>query len=244
VPFVIPTASGFRPAGPPSLTSFEYAADFNEVKAIGEASSAVRTPDQTEAARFWAGTAPTFWNRAAVAAALARNTTLSQNARLFALLNIAMADAGIAVWESKYHFEYWRPLTAIRLASTDGNPGTMEQADWTSLVANPPYPEYASGHAALSGAAQAVLTAYFGRKMRVEGVSEGLPGVVRSWRNFSAAADEANEARIYSGIHFRFAVRDARIAGNDIGSYVVKHAAKPLRGKRLHKRRAPGDARR
>src|SRR5688572_24991612 len=157
-PFVIPTPSSFRPAGPPSLTSLEYAQDFNEVKAIGAAVSSVRTTEQTAIARFWGGTAPTFWNRAAVNAAIGQHTTLSQNARLFALLNMAMADAGISCWEAKYLFELWRPFHAIRLASTDGNALTDEQSDWTSLLANPPYPEYSSGHATVSGAAQAVLT--------------------------------------------------------------------------------------
>ena len=228
LPFVIPSTADYRPADPPSLTSAAYAADFDEVKEIGELTSAVRTADQAEAARFWNGTAMTFWNRAAESAAIRRHTTLSENARLFALLNTAMADGIISAWAAKYHYEYWRPITAIRLASTDGNPGTEEQANWTPLVGTPPYPEYPAGHPTISGAGQAVLTSFFGDQLSVAGTSEGLPGVVRSWPSFSAVADEANLARIWAGIHFRTAVVSGRAAGDAIGLYVVEHVAQPV----------------
>ena len=232
-PFVIPTPSSFRPDGPPSLTSAEYAADVEEVKEDGEATSTTRTIDQTESARFWGGTALSFWNRAAATAAQQRRITLSENARLFALLNVAVADSAIAAWDAKYHFELWRPITAIRLASTDGNPETIEQSTWTPLLVTPPYPEYYSGHQSVSGASQAILTAYFGDDLPVEGFSEGLPGVVRSWPNFAAAADEALLARIWSGIHFRFAMRDTRAIAEEIAAYVLEHAAQPSHGERL-----------
>jgi len=227
VPFVIPTASTFRPAGPPSLTSQEYAADVNEVKLVGELTSAARTADQTESARFWAGAPHVIWNRVAEAAARHGHTTLSDNARLFALLNVAMSDAGTTCWDSKYYFELWRPITAIRLASTDGNPATIEQADWTPLIPTPPYPEYFSGNQSLAGAAQAILTDYFGDRVPVEGTSENLPGVVRWWRNFAAVADDAFMARIWSGIHFRFAMRDTRTVAEKVAEYVLEHAAQP-----------------
>jgi hypothetical protein len=143
-----------------------------------------------------------------------------------------MADGAISCWEAKYFYEYWRPITAIRLASTDGNPDTAEQADWTPLIVTPAYPEYSSGHATVSGAGQAVLTILFGNSLPVEGWSEALgEAYVRSWPNFSAAADEANLARIWGGMHFRTAVVDARAAGNAIGAYVVAHAAEPVHGK-------------
>jgi hypothetical protein len=234
LPWVIPTPSSFRPPGPPPLTSAKYAADFNEEKAIGELNSTVRTADQTLAARFWAGTALTFWNRAAASAALQRHTTLSENARLFALLNVAMADAAISCWDSKYFYEQWRPITAIRLASTDGNPDTVEQADWTPLIVTPPYPDYSSGHATVSGAGQAVLTIYFGNSLPVEGWSEALgEAYVRNWPNFSSAADEANLARIWAGIHWRHAVVDGRAAGNAVGAYIMANAAQPVHGRRV-----------
>jgi hypothetical protein len=231
-PFVIPHPWSFRPLGPPALTSEAYADSVNEVKLVGEAASAARTADQTQSARFWAGTALTFWYRAAASAAQERHLTLSENARLFALLSVAMADAAIACWDSKYFFELWRPITAIRLADTDGNPATTEQLDWKPLIVTPPYPEYYSGHQSLSGTSQAILTAFFG-PMPVEGFSEGLPGVVRSWPTFAAAADEALLARIFSGIHFRFAMLDTRVVAEEIVGYVLEHAAQPLHGKHV-----------
>ena len=232
LPWVIPSPSSFRPPGPPALTSAKYTADYIEEKAIGETNSTVRTADQTTAARFWAGTALTFWNRAAASAAVRRPTSLLETARIFALLNVAMGDGAISCWDAKYFYELWRPITAIRLASTDGNPDTEEQADWTPLIVTPPYPEYSSGHATVSGAAQAVLTIYFGNHLPVSGWSEGLgQAYVRSWPNFSSAADEANLARIWAGIHWRTAVVDARAAGNAIGAYVIGNAAQPAQGK-------------
>src|SRR5205814_8379021 len=151
----------FRPTGPPDRTNPKNTADYIEEKAIRELTSTVRTDDQTTAARFWAGTALTFWNRAAASAALRRHTPLLETARIFALLNVAMADGAISCWDAKYFFEFWRPVTAIRLASTDGNPDTEEQADWTPLIFTHPYPVYSSVHATESVVAQAGLQVYF-----------------------------------------------------------------------------------
>ena len=166
-----------------------------------------------------------MWNRIAADTALQSHATLSENARLLALLNVAMADAAIACWEAKYFYEFWRPITAITLASTDGNPDTAEQADWAPLIITPPFPEYPSGHSAISGAAAAVLTRYFGDNIPIQGTAEGIIGVVRHWPNFSAAADEANGARIWGGIHFRSAVVDSRAMGDEVGAYVMANAA-------------------
>jgi hypothetical protein len=229
-PFAIPAPSSFRSPGPPALTSAQYAADFMEVKRVGEATSATRTADQTQSARFWAGTALTFWNRAAIAAANARHNTLSENARLFALLNVTIADALISCWDNKVHFNFWRPITAIRLANTDGNDATDVQPTWVPLITTPAYPDYDSGHQSVSGSAQAILTALFG-SMPVEGTSEGLPGVVRSWPSFAAAADEAGMARIWSGIHFRTAMRDTRVRAERIAAYVLEHVALRVNGR-------------
>lgn len=230
-PFVIESPTDFQPAGPPPLASEEYAAAVAEVEAVGALVSATRSEDQTESARFWAGTAASFWNRAGVMASQQRHLTLSENARLFALLNIAQADALIAAWDSKVLFNFWRPITAIRLASTDGNPQTIEDPTWAPLITEPPYPEYTSGHQSVSGTSQAVLTAYFGAEP-VEGFSEALPGVVRRWPNFAAAADEALLARIWSGIHFRFTMVETRVIAEQVAAYVVENAAQPLNGKR------------
>jgi len=230
-PFVIPSPSSFRSTtGPPALTSAQYASDLNEVKLVGEAGSLTRTADQALAARFWGGTAAAFWNRAAAAASRERHLTLSDNARLFALLNVAITDAVISCWDAKYFFEFWRPITAIRLADTDGNPDTTVQPTWTPLLVTPNYPEYDSGHQSNSGTAAYILTAYFGSEMPVEGFSEGFPNVTRSFANFTAAADEAFMARIWAGIHFRTAMQDTRARGNKIAAYVLAHAAQRLNG--------------
>jgi hypothetical protein len=226
--FVIPSSSSFRPGGPPPLTSLKYATAFNEVKLVGDIESATRTADQTESARFWAGSGPAaVWNRAAQSASLRRHLNLLKNARVFALLNMATADSVLSAWDSKFYFSNWRPITAIRLADTDGNPLTTADPEWVPLIVTPPYPDYYSGHQSISGAAQEVLTAFFGKRMGFEAISEGLPGVVRSWRSFSQAADEASNSRIWAGIHFRFAQTDSRMVAEKIAQYVLKHAARP-----------------
>jgi hypothetical protein len=231
-PFVIPFPWSFRLGGPPALTSAEYAADFVEVKSVGESTSATRSADQTESARFWGGTAAGFWNRAASTASQQRHLTLSENARLFALLNVGIADALISCWDAKFHFPFWRPITAIRLAHTDDNPATTVQATWTPLLVTPPYPDYDSGSQSVAGASQAILTAYFGDDLPLEGFSEGFPGVVRSYANFAEAADDALMARIWAGIHFRSAMRDARVRAERIAAYVLENAAQPVHGKK------------
>jgi hypothetical protein len=231
VPFIIPTTSTFRQAGPPALLSLQYATDVNEVQRVGAAGSAARTPDQTQAARFWAATAVTFWNRAAVAAAEQAGTSLSENARLFALLNMAMIDTIFTTWESKYYYNFWRPITAIQLADYDGNDLTIADLNWTPLLTTPNYPEYTSGHQSITGAAATILTAYFGSTMAVIGWSEAFgPSVTRSWASFEAAADEASDARIWAGIHFRTAMLDTRECARQIAAYVLQNAAQPLKG--------------
>src|SRR5262249_18535635 len=159
---------------------------------LGKIDSVSRTADETEAARFWALSNPgSVWNRAAQSASLHRHLNLSRNARLFALLNLAAADAIFSAWDSKYYFSNWRPVTAIRLADTDMNSRTTSDPSWVPLIVTPPYPDYYSGHQSVSRAAEVVLTSFFGNRMGFEAFSEGLPGVVRSWRSFSDAADEA-----------------------------------------------------
>jgi hypothetical protein len=224
-PFVIPSPSSFRPAGPQPLTSAKYAADVNEVKIVGEFSSLVRTDDQKASALFWNSTALLFWNGAARTAALQRHMSLSENARLFAVLNAAVADALIAAWDSKYTFSLWRPITAIELADLDGNPDTVSQPGWTPLVTTPAYPEYYSGHHSVSRTSQAILTAHFGDAIPVGGTSAGF---TRCFPNFTAAADEAFMARIWAGIHFRFAMHDTQMVAEQIAAYVLSNVALPL----------------
>jgi hypothetical protein len=214
------------------LTSDQYAADVNEVKEIGSKSSATRTADQTQIAVFWTGNAPAYWNRAATAISDQRHLTLSENARLLALLNVGMADAQIACWDAKYAYVFWRPINAIRLANTDDNPNTIEDPSWTPLIVTPNFPEYPSGHASVSNAAATVLVAYFGNNAAFTLTSEVLPGVIRSYNSFTQAAEEAFNARIYGGIHFRAACRDAQLQGIQIGGFVMANVAQSAKGKR------------
>jgi len=228
-PWVLAAPWQFRPAGPAGLTSDQYAADFNEVKAIGSLTSSIRTAFQTEVAKFWNGNTPLFWNRIALTMAAKRHTSLSENARLFALLNLAMADAAIACWDAKYHYVFWRPITAIALADTDGNPATDPDPAWTPLLITPNFPEYPSGHATVSPAAAVVLQTSFGDSGPFTLDSDVLPGVLHSFTSFAAAADEAFVARIYGGIHFRTSCRDGHNLGVAVGKSILANAALPLR---------------
>ena len=157
-PFALPNVVDVRPPGPPALTSERWAADYNEVKALGAAVGSTRTDEQTRIAVFWADgvgteTPPGHWNRIARDLGSLLGNTLEQNARLFALLNLAMADAAICAWDAKYAFHFWRPVTAIRRGDSDGNPNTVADATWSPFIATPPFPDYVSGHSAFSGAA-------------------------------------------------------------------------------------------
>lgn len=227
-PFAMPTPDHFRPGGPPALTSAAYNLDFNEVKTLGRATGSSRTPDQTVIAFFWTDNTISHWNRIAVSVALDEHTTLSENARLFALLNIAMADAGIAVWDAKFLYRFWRPFSAIPLAGTDGNPSTVADPDWTTLFTTPNHQEYPSGHGGLSGAAARVLARIFGDHTKFTHRSDTAPFMPRTHKRFSDAADEANNSRVYGGIHFRSAVRDGRTIGDKVGKLVTDTLLRPL----------------
>lgn len=227
-PFALLSPGQFRPAGPPSLVSAQYVEDFNEVKDLGRATDSSRTAEQTEVARFWAGAIAYYWNQAARSVATERGTSLAQNARLFALLNIALADANIASWEAKYTYVFWRPITAITLADTDDNPATEPDAAWTPLLNTPAHPEYPAGHPTDSGAAATVLATYFGSNDAMFTLdSEVLPGVLRSYTSFTQAADENNDSRVYAGAHFRSAVCDGGALGQQIGDYIMTNLMRP-----------------
>ncbi len=228
-PFVIDSPLAFRPLdGPPSMTSQEYTDNFKEVKEFGQDTSATRSADQTLSARWWA-TGGNAWYQFAVAASRANHLTLSDNARLFALLTVAQADAIISCWDAKVHFNFWRPITAIRLADTDNNPDTTPNAAWLPLIGTPAYPDYDSGHQSISRSSATVLIVYFGDNFPVEGFNPTL-GVTRQWPNLSAAADDAFGARIWSGIHFRFAMESARDRAKLIAEYVLANAAQRVHG--------------
>jgi hypothetical protein len=224
-PFAIPSEEHFRPAGPPALDSPEWAAEYNEVKALGAATGSARTPQQDMIALFWADgagteTPPGHWNHIAQDVAAQSRNSVAQNARLFALLNAAMADAAICSWDAKYAFNFWRPVTAIRFGDTDGNPATDGDPLWSSFITTPPFPDYVSGHSTFSGAAAAVLARFYGRDdVAFTTGSDALPDIVRSFTSFSAAAAEAAVSRLYGGIHFRSANRHGLAAGIAIGEY-------------------------
>jgi hypothetical protein len=234
--WVLPSPSQIPLPGPPPLTSAKYAADFNEVKSVGSLNSATRTVDQTQIARFWASTSSPnyFANRLAVALGQQRNTSLSENARILALINITIADAGIAIWHGKYTHLFWRPITAIQLADTDNNPATSPDGAWLPLLGTPPYPDYPSGLCGLSAAGFSIVADYFGENTSFTLTADAgaMAGATRSYSNFNAATAEAVNARIYSGLHFRFADQDAADLGNKIGQYILENACLPLHGKK------------
>jgi membrane-associated phospholipid phosphatase len=227
-PFAMTSGSQFRPAPPPALDSAEYAAAFNEVKDLGRADSTTRTAEQKQIAQFWndgLGTAFAmgYWNRIAGQVATDQGLNLVQDARLFALLNIAEADAQIACWDAKYTYNLWRPVTAIRAADTDGNPGTEPDATWTPLLVTPNFPSYTSAHSTLSGAGAEVLAALFGDSYHFTVGADGLPGVTRSFDSFEAAAAEAGRSRIYGGIHYQFDNANGQAVGAEVAGFVVNH---------------------
>jgi membrane-associated phospholipid phosphatase len=229
--FVMPAGEAFRPPGPPDLGSEDYRADLEEVTAVGAAVGSTRTPEQTEIALFWADgagteTPPGHWNRIAREVSIGLGNTVEQNARVFALLNIAMADSAICAWDAKYTFDFWRPVTAIRAGG---------DLFWNSLIATPPFPDYVSGHSAFSGAASTVLAMFYGTdSIEFSTGSDFLPGVTRSFTTFSAAAAEAAVSRLYGGIHFRSANEDGLSAGIAIGEWTVTHSLQP-KGNRSRK---------
>jgi PAP2 superfamily len=236
-PFALPSGSLFRSAAPPALNTQQYAADVNMVKAVGGTVSAVRTAEQTQIARFWGygpstATPPGHWNQIAQVVAASQGSSLEENARLFALLNIALADTAIVSWDCKYVYNYWRPITAIREADTDGNPETTADPSWTPLLATPPFPEYTSGHSTFSGAAAEVLAHFFGTDHVPFSVgSDDLPGVHRSYQGFSDAAHESGLSRIYGGIHFMSANLNGLATGEATGDYVYTHFLLPKKNR-------------
>ncbi len=225
-PFTMTQGSQFRPDGPPDLNSAEYALELNQVQALGGKDSLLRTPEQLEIALFWADGAGTYtppghWNEISQDIAMRRGSNLLEDARLFALLNLALADAAIVAWDAKYEYNLWRPVTAIRQADNDGNDQTIADQRWESAIATPPFPEYISGHSTFSGAADVILTSIFGENVNFTTSSVGLSGISRSFNRFSQAAEEAGMSRIYGGIHFLSGNQDGLTAGRNLGNYIL-----------------------
>lgn len=226
-PFALQSGSQYRPPAPPALNSAEYAAAVNEVRDLGSATSATRTADQTNIARFWAdggGTAtpPGHWNRIATSVSTAQSLDISQNARMFAMLNVALADAGIACWDAKFAYDTWRPITAIHNADLDGNDDTVADPTWTPLLTTPMFPEYTSGHSTFSAAASVALAAFFGTdQMAFTSSAEGFGVPDRTFASFSEAANEAVMSRLYGGIHFSFGNIEGLNCGLQVGEYIT-----------------------
>jgi hypothetical protein len=221
-PFALTSPSQFRPAGPPALTSPEYAEDFNEVKAYGSSTSTLRTAFQTETAKFWQLDTPVgIWDRVADALAQEHHLSLLRSARLLAMVNVAEADAGIAVWDAKNTFNTWRPVTAIAQAALDGNPATTADPSWSPLLVTPYFQEYPSGHSGVSSAAASVMASFFGNNAEFTVTSNGLPGVTRSFTRFSDAIAQVADARVFAGFHYRFSCEDAARMGRQVARYAA-----------------------
>lgn len=216
-PFVLSRADQFRPAPPPALTSKAYAQAINEVKSLGQDTSTTRTTEQTTIGKFWGAPIWNTWNEIADTVALAHHTNLETTARLFEELNITFADSVIAFSDAKYHYQLWRPITAIRLADTDNNPDTIANPDWNALAVTAPDPSYPGAHSTISEAGAVVLTAFFGGPDSFKLTSDVLPDVTRSFSSFAAAANEAGLSRIYAGQHTRL----DHVAGVKLGSDVA-----------------------
>jgi PAP2 superfamily len=230
-PWVIRSPSQFRTTGPVALTSDQYTADFNEVKNMGGSTNSGRTADQTLLASFWqVGNPPDYWDPVVTSLAAQHHFSMSQTSRLLALVNLGMADAIIGCWDAKYTYSWWRPITAIQAADTDGNDATSPDPAWTPLIVTPPFPEYPSAHSCASGAAARILSESFGEEASFNVVSNAMPGVTRKFHSFSAALEEVKNARVLGGIHFRTACVDGTALGIAVGDFVMSHAFLPLDG--------------
>ena len=222
-PFALARADEFRPGPPPALTSAIYTEVFNEVKDLGFIASTTRTAEQTEIGKFWNGNIQDFWNEIAQNAAIAHHLNIENSARLFALLNISLADTTIAFFDAKYTYNFWRPVTAVQLADTDGNPLTDPNPAWLPLsTKTAPDPSYPGAHSAISKAGATVLGFYFGDQFTFDVTSESLAGVTRHFTSFSAAAEEAGLSRIYAGQHFRTDHVAGKALGGEVAEFIDK----------------------
>jgi hypothetical protein len=224
-PFGLLEGSQFRGQAPPALFTGKYAGDYNEVRLLGRIDSPFRPQDRTDVARFYAATSPvSAWNAAARQVSLVQGKTLSENARIFALLAMAIGDASIAAYDTKYYYSLWRPLTAIQNGDIDGNPRTEADPNWLPLIPTPAFPAYASAHATLSGAARVVLERIFGVPGHaITLTNPALPGIVLDYTDFAQICADIDDARIYGGIHFRFDQEAGALQGRMVGTYIVTH---------------------
>jgi hypothetical protein len=222
-PWVMTSGTQFRPVPPPALTSPTWTKDLNEIREFGGRSSTKRTAEQTEIGRFWAATGPHCWNPIVRQLAAAKKLDLTDSARLFALVSIATADSFVAVFEAKYHYNLWRPLTAIRNADVTGNEATPRDAAWMPLIETPMHPEYPCAHCISSSAAANVMQIVLGNDLpEFSMTSPALPGVTRRWTRLQDYSDEVSNARVYGGVHYRFSTVIAQDMGRQIAELAVK----------------------
>lgn len=230
-PFTLTHATRFRADPPPALTSERYTRDYNEVKRLGSFASTERTPEQTDIAYFYTDNFVAQWNRALRGIATKHLRRTGDSARLFALANLAMADALITAWDTKKFYFFWRPLTAINEGENDGNPNTAGDPTWQPLINNPNYPDYSSGANNVTASALRATSLFFGRDGLVFDVTSNAPLAVkktRTYTRFSDAAQDVVNARIYLGIHFRFADTTARAQGERVADHAFHHFLLPL----------------
>jgi hypothetical protein len=230
-PWVLKSADQFRPGPPPALSSAEWARDYNEVKSLGGTSSTARTPEQTEAVKFWGnGNFGPSWQAAARALSIKKQLPLAECARVFALLNISLANAYIVNWDAKYHYNFWRPVTAIRNGDRDGNDATERDAGWTPLNPTPMHPEYPSQATINATIASAVLESVFGPANPFTATNVQDPKQTRQFASLADMAEEQKNVRVWGGVHYRFAIRtSSEDVGPKVAAYMIENTLKPVR---------------
>jgi len=231
-PFLLQSSSQFRSAGPPALNSAAWAADFNEVKALGRATGSTRTDTQTYIARWWQSNPMVSWNDVARQLISRNHLDAADAARVLAMENMAAADAAINTWNDKYHFDFWRPWNAIVRASEDGNDATVADPAWTALI-TAPYPDHVSGHLGLDSSHTFVLRRFFGDApaggYQITSLATNHGGAAtRSFSGFSQAVNEIVEARIWAGLHYRTADNQAVQLGTNVASYAAANYFEPV----------------
>jgi hypothetical protein len=228
-PFALTSASQFRPSAPIALSSREWADDFNEVKSLGARNSATRPPQATETARFWLMVGPTAYHPIARQLVERKGLDVIDSARWMALYAVALTDAYIAVFDAKYHYEFWRPVTAIRNGDLGGNPATVRDPTWQPIDNTPAHPEYPCAHCIESGAAVTVLEALLGSEdtPEITLTSPTAPGVTHRWSSLRALSEEIANARVWAGFHYRFSTRVGTAMGRSVGQYVLQSVMQP-----------------
>ncbi len=228
-PFALKTASQFRPADPYALSSPQWVKDYNEIKRMGAKTGSGRSAEQTEIAKFWELTGAATYNPIARQLSAAKRLDVHENARLFALVSVATADAFIAVFDAKYAYNFWRPVTAIRNGDRHGNPAIERDAAWEPFISTPMHPEYPCAHCISTAATVSVLQAFFGDAIpTVKLTSSSAPGVTRTFNKLSDYAAEVVDARVYDGVHYRTSGEVGADMGRKIGQFTVQNYLSPL----------------